>query len=140
MQPIRLMSGFFTVGIWTLLSRLLGFVREILILSLIGPGPVMDAFVAAFRLPNMFRRFFAEGAFNMAFIPLFSKKLEGEEDAKDFAESALALLATILVVLTVLANLFMPALVLAMASGFAGDERFDLALGRRGPGAPRRRC
>ncbi|MEP2268387.1 MAG: murein biosynthesis integral membrane protein MurJ, partial [Marinomonas sp.] len=58
MKPIRLMSGFLTVGFWTLASRVLGFVREIMILSLIGPGPLMDAFVAAFRLPNMFRRFF----------------------------------------------------------------------------------
>ena len=73
------MSGFFTVGVWTLLSRVLGFLREVLLLSLIGPGPVMDAFVAAFRLPNMFRRFFAEGAFNAAFVPMFAKKLEGEE-------------------------------------------------------------
>ena len=128
MKPIRLIRGFLTVGVWTLASRILGFVRDILFAAYLGAGPAAEAFVVAFSLPNMFRRFFAEGAFNMAFIPLFSKKLEGEEDAKDFAESALALLATILIVLTVLANLFMPALVLAMASGFAGDERFDLAV------------
>ena len=88
MKPIRLMSGFFTVGVWTLLSRVLGFVREVLLLSLIGPGPVMDAFVAAFRLPNMFRRFFAEGAFNAAFIPMFAKKLEGQDGAATFARDA----------------------------------------------------
>ncbi|HCE72140.1 MAG TPA: lipid II flippase MurJ, partial [Ruegeria sp.] len=60
MKPIRLMAGFFTVGFWTLASRILGFAREILLAAYIGPGPVMDAFVAAFRLPNLFRRFFAE--------------------------------------------------------------------------------
>ena len=76
MKPIRLISGILTVGFWTLASRVLGVVREIMILALIGPGPVMDAFVAAFRLPNMFRRFFAEGAFNAAFVPMFSKKYE----------------------------------------------------------------
>ena len=88
MKPIRLMSGFFTVGDWTQMSRVLGFLREVLLLSLIGPGPVMDAFVAAFRLPNMFRRFFAEGAFNAAFVPMFAEKLEGEEGAGTFARAA----------------------------------------------------
>ena len=85
MKPIRLISGILTVGFWTLASRVLGVAREILILAYIGPGPVMDAFVAAFRLPNMFRRFFAEGAFNAAFVPIFSKKYEGEEDPLRFA-------------------------------------------------------
>ena len=65
-----------TVGFWTLISRVLGMVREILLFSLIGAGPILDAFFAAFRLPNMFRRFFAEGAFNSAFVPLISKKYE----------------------------------------------------------------
>ncbi len=74
MKPIRFISGFVTVGFWTLISRVLGMVREILLFSLIGAGPILDAFFAAFRLPNMFRRFFAEGAFNSAFVPLISKK------------------------------------------------------------------
>ena len=75
MKQIRLVSGIFTVGFWTLMSRIMGFARDILISSYLGPGAVMDAFVVAFRLPNMFRRFFAEGAFNAAFVPMFSKKL-----------------------------------------------------------------
>ena len=75
MKPIRLMAGFFTVGIWTLLSRVMGFVRDILIASFLGTGPVAEAFLVAFSLPNLFRRFFAEGAFNMAFVPMFSKKV-----------------------------------------------------------------
>ncbi len=129
MKPIRLVAGFFTVGIWTLLSRVLGFVREILILALIGPGPVMDAFVAAFRLPNMFRRFFAEGAFNAAFVPMFSKKYEGEEGATPFANEAFAGLAFVVLALTGLAMVFMPAFVWATAEGFAGDVRFDLTVG-----------
>lgn len=129
MKPVRLISGFFTVGIWTLLSRILGFARDILILSLIGPGPVMDAFVAAFRLPNMFRRFFAEGAFNAAFVPMFSKRLEGGEDAQAFARAAFNGLGIVLLVLTGLAMIFMPALVWATAEGFAGDARFDMTVG-----------
>ncbi|WP_299771713.1 murein biosynthesis integral membrane protein MurJ [uncultured Tateyamaria sp.] len=128
MKPIRLISGFLTVGVWTLLSRILGFVREIMILSLIGPGPLMDAFVAAFRLPNMFRRFFAEGAFNAAFVPMFSSKLEGDEDAARFGRDALNGLALVTLILTALAMIFMPALVWATAGGF-GQERFDLATG-----------
>lgn len=129
MKPIRLMRGFLTVGFWTLASRILGFVREILILALIGPGPVMDAFVAAFRLPNMFRRFFAEGAFNAAFVPMFSKKYEGEEDAQRFARDAFNGLALVVLALTALAMVFMPALVWATAEGFVGDARFDLTVG-----------
>ncbi|MBU0780312.1 MAG: lipid II flippase MurJ, partial [Alphaproteobacteria bacterium] len=63
MKPIRLMSGFFTVGIWTLLSRVMGFARDIMIAGYLGTGPVAEAFLVAFSLPNLFRRFFAEGAF-----------------------------------------------------------------------------
>ncbi len=129
MKPIRLMRGFLTVGFWTLMSRVLGFVREVLILAYVGPGPVMDAFVAAFRLPNMFRRFFAEGAFNAAFVPMFSKKYEGDEDAQKFARDAFNGLAFVVLILTGLAMVFMPALVWATAEGFAGDERFDLTVG-----------
>ncbi|MGB8622426.1 MAG: lipid II flippase MurJ, partial [Paracoccaceae bacterium] len=128
MNPIRLVSGFLTVGMWTLLSRVLGFVRDVMIAAYLGSGPVAEAFLIAFSLPNMFRRFFAEGAFNMAFVPLFSKKLEGEEDALGFARDAFTGLASLLIVFSLLAQLFMPWLVLAMASGFLEDERFSLAV------------
>ena len=128
MKPIRLMSGFFTVGVWTLLSRVLGFLREVLLLSLIGPGPVMDAFVAAFRLPNMFRRFFAEGAFNAAFVPMFAKKYEGEEGAQKFAQDAFSGLGFVVLALVALAMVFMPGFVWLTAEGFAGDERFDMTV------------
>ena len=126
-RPIRLVKGFLTVGVWTLGSRLLGFVRDILIAAFMGAGPVAEAFLVAFSLPNMFRRFFAEGAFNTAFVPLFSKKLEDGSDPKTFAQDAFAALATLLIVLTLLAQLAMPWLVLAMAAGFADDARFELA-------------
>ncbi|MEL6573263.1 MAG: murein biosynthesis integral membrane protein MurJ [Pseudomonadota bacterium] len=128
MRPIRLMAGFFTVGLWTMLSRVLGFVRDIMIAAYLGTGPVAEAFLVAFSLPNLFRRFFAEGAFNMAFVPMFSKKLEGDEDAQRFAQDAFVGLGFILAVLTMLGLIFMPALVSAMAWGFRGDERFDLAV------------
>ncbi|SPF77622.1 murein biosynthesis integral membrane protein MurJ [Pseudoprimorskyibacter insulae] len=129
MKPIRLFKGVLTVGFWTLMSRVLGVVREILILALVGPGPIMDAFVAAFRLPNMFRRFFAEGAFNAAFVPMFSKKMEGGEDPMGFARDAMNGLALVLIVLSALAMIFMPAMVWATAGGFGEDTRFDLTVG-----------
>lgn len=128
MKPIRLISGVMTVGFWTLMSRVLGLVRDIMIAAFIGPGPVMDAFVAAFRLPNLFRRFFAEGAFNAAFVPMFAKRYEAGEDPLGFARDAMNGLAFVLLVLTGLAMVFMPALVWATAGGFAGDARFDLTV------------
>lgn len=129
MQPIKLIAGFLTVGVWTLLSRVLGFVRDILIAATLGTGPVAEAFFVAFALPNMFRRFFAEGAFNMAFVPMFSKKLESDEGAEQFARDAFAGLATVLIALTLLAQLVMPWLVLLMAGGFAEDQRLEIATG-----------
>ncbi len=124
----RLVTSFLTVGTWTLASRVLGFLRDIMIAAFLGAGPVAEAFLVAFSLPNMFRRFFAEGAFNMAFVPLFSKRLESGEDPGEFARDAFSGLATVLIALTLLAQLAMPALVLAMASGFVEDARFDLAV------------
>ncbi|MDX8351727.1 murein biosynthesis integral membrane protein MurJ [Cognatiyoonia sp. IB215182] len=128
MKPIRLMAGFFTVGLWTMLSRVLGFVRDIMIAAYLGTGPVAEAFLVAFSLPNLFRRFFAEGAFNMAFVPMFSKKLEAGEDPKRFAQDAFVGLGGVLAVFTIIGIILMPALVTMMASGFLGTERFDLAV------------
>jgi putative peptidoglycan lipid II flippase len=128
-KPIRLVSGFVTVGFWTLLSRILGFVRDILIAAFMGAGPVAEAFLVAFSLPNMFRRFFAEGAFNTAFVPMFAKKLESGEDAKDFARDAFSGLAAVLIVLTVVAIIFMPC---------AGAGHGRRLRGRRAAGAGHR--
>ena len=123
-----LIKNILTVGGWTLLSRGAGFARDMMMAAYLGSGPVAEAFLIAFSLPNMFRRFFAEGAFNMAFVPMFAKKLEGGEDAQGFARDAFNGLAAILIVFSILGTLAMPWLVYAMASGFAGSERFDLAV------------
>ena len=128
MKPIRLIAGFLTVGLWTLVSRVAGFVRDIMMAAYLGAGPAAEAFLIAFSLPNLFRRFFAEGAFNMAFVPMFAKKYEAGERAEDFARDAYWGMAGLLIVVTLLGTLAMPVLVWAMASGFAGDERFDLAV------------
>ncbi len=126
-----LYRAFATVGAMTAISRLLGFVRDVLIAAMLGAGPTADAFFVAFRIPNLFRRLFAEGAFDSAFVPLFSRRLHasGPEAARAFAEQALAVLMVALVVFTILAEIAMPWLMLALAPGFAGDPaKFDLAV------------
>ena len=128
MTPIRLMRAFATVGGWTMASRILGFVRDILIARFLGAGAASDAFFVAFSLPNMFRRFFAEGAFNAAFVPMFAKKLEGEEGAGKFARDAFNGLSLVVLALTALGMIFMPGLVWLTAEGFVGDPRFDMTV------------
>ncbi len=122
-----MLRNMFTVGSWTSLSRVLGFVRDILFAAVLGAGPVADAFLVAFSLPNMFRRILAEGALNLAFVPLYSKKLKKNQNHREFASQSLSTLAVVLVALVLLAQVAMPAMVLAMASGYLGDGRFDLA-------------
>lgn len=125
---MSLIRNIVTLGGWTLISRGAGLVRELMMAAYLGAGPVADAFNVAFSLPNMFRRFFAEGAFNQAFVPLYAKKLEGGEDAEDFAQNAFSGLAGFLVLFSLIGTLAMPLLVWAMASGFVGDGRFDMAV------------
>lgn len=113
-----------TVGGTTLLSRILGFLRDMLVASALGTGPMADAFFVAFRFPNMFRSIFAEGAFNSAFVPLFARHLEGDGKAaaRRFAEDALSGLLFVLLLLTILAEIFMPWLMWIFAPGFGDDE------------------
>ncbi|WP_371168437.1 murein biosynthesis integral membrane protein MurJ [Aliiroseovarius sp. 2305UL8-7] len=124
----RLARSFLTVGGWTMASRILGFVRDIMIGAFLGSSAIAEAFLIAFSLPNMFRRFFAEGTLNVAFVPMFSKKHEGGDGALEFARDAFSGLAFILIIFSIIAQIFMPALVYAMASGFSADGRFDLAV------------
>lgn len=128
---MQLYRAFATVGGLTLLSRVFGFLRDILVAATLGSGAVADAFFVAFRFPNLFRRLFGEGAFNSAFIPLFAKRLEGDgrEAARQFAEEALAGLLLVLLILTVVAEIFMPLMMLGLAPGFnATPEKFDLTV------------
>jgi putative peptidoglycan lipid II flippase len=128
---MNLYKSFATVGGLTLLSRVFGFMRDILIAATLGSGWVADAFVVAFRFPNLFRRLFGEGAFNSAFVPIFAKKVEGEgkESARVFAEEAMAGLFFVLLILTVVTELAMPVLMYALAPGFDVEpKKFDLAV------------
>jgi putative peptidoglycan lipid II flippase len=112
-----------TVGAWTAASRVMGFIRDMLIAAFLGAGPVADAFFVANRLPNLFRRLFGEGAFNAAFVPVFSGLLttEGEAVARGFAEEAAAALAFWLVALTIAGEIFMPQVLHVIAAGFSSD-------------------
>jgi len=127
-----LFSKFATVGGATMASRFLGFAREMLIASVLGAGPVADAFYAAFRFPNLFRRLFAEGAFNSAFVPMFSRELEvgDRQNAKQFAENILSYLVIALIILTALAEIAMPWLVgTIIAPRFADNaDKFNLTV------------
>lgn len=128
---MKLYRAFATVGGLTLVSRVLGFLRDIAFAWGFGAGMVADAFAVAFRFPNLFRRLFGEGAFNSAFIPLFAKELEGNgrDNARRFAEEALAGLSAVLVALTIVAIVAMPWLMYLLAPGFsATPEKFDLAV------------
>ncbi|MEL6752167.1 MAG: lipid II flippase MurJ, partial [Pseudomonadota bacterium] len=105
-----LIGKFATVGGATLASRLLGFARDALIGRALGTSDAAEAFVAAFALPNLFRRIFAEGAFNTAFVPLFAKKLEGEDEsaARIFAQQVVSILVPVLLVLSLVLIIAMP--------------------------------
>ena len=120
-----------TVGLYTLMSRVLGFVRDVLTAAFLGAGPITDAFFVAQRLPNLFRSLFAEGAFNAAFVPLFAGTVatEGRIAARRFAEDALAVLVTALFLFVAAAEVFAPAFVRVLAPGFADEpEKFALTV------------
>ena len=129
---MSLVRKFATVASGTMMSRVLGFTREMLMAAALGTGPVADAFNAAFRFPNTFRRLFAEGAFNAAFVPLFSKEIEanGMDGAKRFSEEVFGVLFTVLLALTIAMELAMPFLVRTIiAPGFVPDAtKFELTV------------
>jgi putative peptidoglycan lipid II flippase len=120
-----------TIGGYTLVSRVLGFVRDVTIASTIGASFLSDAFFVAFKLPNFLRRLFAEGAFNSAFVPLFAGMLarDGKDKAKAFASEAMSFLLLILIAVTGLFVFSMPWLMHLLAPGFVGNpQKFDLAV------------
>ncbi len=129
-QPsARLARDSAIVGAATVLSRLLGFARDVLIARLLGAGPVADAFLAAIRLPNIVRRVLGEGGLNAPFVPVYLeiKAQRGEEAARRFAGEAVAQLGFLLLLLVAIGELFAPWLVLGLAGGFA-DEPGTLEL------------
>ncbi|MEX2451723.1 MAG: murein biosynthesis integral membrane protein MurJ [Rhodospirillales bacterium] len=126
-----LLRSIATVGGMTMVSRAFGFLRDILIAALLGAGMMADAFFIAFKLPNLFRRLFAEGAFSAAFVPIFAGLVEdeGKAAARAFADQALSVLLWFLLVLVVAFELAMPWIMLGFAPGFADEpEKFALTV------------
>ena len=125
-----------TIGGLTAVSRVFGFARDMLMARVVGAGLVADAFQLAFTLPNTFRRLFAEGAFSVAFVPMYSRALHGagdaaagEEQANRFANDVLSVFVWVLLAFSALAMIFMPALVWLLADDFAKvPGKFDLAV------------
>ncbi len=128
---MKLAKAMVTVAGMTGLSRIAGFVRDILTAAYLGAGPIADAFFIALKLPNFFRRVTAEGAFSIVFVPLYSKKIENENQAEadKFASNAFAVMLTALSVFTLLALLAMPLVIMAIAPGFIDEpDKFDRAV------------
>lgn len=126
-----MLRGILTVGGMTLLSRVTGFFRDIMLAAILGAGPLADAFFVALRLPNHFRAIFAEGAFNSAFVPAYARirQQEGAAPARLFADRIFTLLFAVEAVLLLLALLFTPAVIRVLAPGFADDQgQFALAV------------
>jgi putative peptidoglycan lipid II flippase len=127
---MNLIASTSTFGFFTLISRILGYVRDILIAIFLGTGLLADAFFVAFRIPNTFRRLFAEGTFNAAFIPSYAGLLASKKiEADDFAKNVFNLLFIILLLIVLLAEIFMPQLIFLIAPGFYKDpEKLNLAV------------
>src|SRR5882724_6287405 len=117
-----MLGRIFTVGGYTLLSRLTGFARDIMLAAILGAGPVADAFFVSLRLPNHFRAIFAEGAFNSAFVPAYAHlRGHSETSARLFADRIFTLLFAAQIVLLAVAWLFMPEVIAILAPGFKDD-------------------
>ena len=118
-----------TFSFYTLISRISGYFRDILIAIFLGSGPIADAFFVAFRIPNTFRRIFGEGSFNAAFVPSYAKELtKSKKNSENFANKVFSLLTFSLLGLVILVELLMPLFVSLIAPGFKSDpEKFILA-------------
>ena len=119
---MNLLSSASIFSFFTLISRILGYLRDILIAIFLGASIFADAFFVAFRLPNTFRRLFAEGTFNAAFIPSYTaEKFKNKNTCKIFADNVLSFLLLILTFIVTLAEIFTPYLVYLIAPGFIVD-------------------
>lgn len=131
LRPVSLIKSASTVSLWTLLSRITGLVRELLVAATFGASAMTDAFNVAFRIPNLFRRLFAEGAFSQAFVPVLaaSKAQDGDAQTRVLINHVATLLAWVLLATCVVGVLLAPVLVWAMASGMQKDPHgYDAAV------------
>ena len=118
-----------TFSFFTIVSRLLGYVRDILIAVFLGAGPLADAFFVAFKIPNTFRRLFSEGTFNAAFVPSYSSLLNNKKESQKFANNIFNLLIVGLFFLVLIIEILMPLFIFLIAPGFDGDyQKMELAI------------
>ena len=119
-----------TFSFFTLISRLTGYIRDILIAIFLGAGPIADAFFVAFRIPNTFRRLFSEGTFNAAFVPSYSSELnKSKKNAELFANNIFNILFLSLLAIVLIVEIFMPLFVTLIAPGFIKDpEKLEIAI------------
>ena len=126
---MNLIKSTSTFSFFTIISRLLGYLRDILIAVFLGTGILADAFFVAFRIPNTFRRLFSEGTFNAAFVPSYSSLLNKKKEAQNFANNIFNLLILGLLVLVLIVEIFMPLFVYLIAPGFEDDyQKMELAI------------
>ena len=127
---MNLLKSTGTFGFYTIISRLLGYLRDILIAIFLGTGLLADAFFVAFRIPNTFRRLFSEGTFNAAFVPSYaSEMVKGKKQSNKFANDIFNLLLLILLSITVIVEIFMPAFVSLIAPGFVTNvDKMEIAI------------
>tara|TARA_Y100000590_G_scaffold299117_1_gene337285 strand:+ start:22 stop:1551 length:1530 start_codon:yes stop_codon:yes gene_type:complete len=127
---MNLIKSTSTFGFFTLISRILGYFRDVLIAIYLGSGPLADAFFVAFRIPNTFRRLFSEGTFNAAFVPSYSSELVlGKKKSQEFANNIFNLLLVGLFFIVLLIEIFMPSFILIIAPGFTeNSDKLDLTI------------
>ena len=119
-----------TYSFFVLISRILGYLRDVLIAKYLGYGPIADAFFVAFRIPNTFRRLFSEGAFNSAFVPSYISELDrGKKSAEFFANNIFNFLFLIFLFLILIIEIFMPLFVFLIAPGFVeSTEKLEMTI------------
>jgi putative peptidoglycan lipid II flippase len=125
---MNLLKALATVSSMTLVSRVLGLVRDVLIARVFGAGLATDAFFVAFRIPNLLRRLFAEGAFSQAFVPILAeyRTARGDGDTKVLVDRVATLLATILIIVSLLGIIAAPLIIYLSAPGFSADaDKFE---------------
>ena len=128
---MNLLKSLATISSLTLVSRILAFVRDVLIARIFGAGMATDAFFVAFKLPNLLRRLFAEGAFSQAFVPIFGeyRNRRGHDETRLLADHVTTMLAIVLFAVTLIGVIAAPVLVYISAPGFTKEpEKFDLTV------------
>jgi putative peptidoglycan lipid II flippase len=125
---MKLLKAMATIASLTMVSRVVGYLRDMVMAAVLGASPIQDAFLVALRLPNLFRRITAEGAFTVSFVPLYNEKLiKDADEANEFAGQVQTVMSVFLSAFTVLMILIMPLIIKLIAPGFEGD-RFDMAV------------